>query len=94
MQLEALSRLILRFVNQKMGGYGSLVHLANLLDHEFQALSGFINLGNTYAHKVKHEALSKFNFEASMLLNEPTNRSVRFHSLEDELTTDRLNLMA
>jgi hypothetical protein len=41
-----------------MGGYGPLVHLADLLDHEFQTLSGFINLGNTLAHKVKHEALS------------------------------------
>jgi hypothetical protein len=28
-----------------MGGYGALVHLADLLDHEFQALSRFINLG-------------------------------------------------
>jgi hypothetical protein len=32
-------------VNQKMGGYGPLVHLADLLDHEFLTLSGFINLG-------------------------------------------------
>jgi hypothetical protein len=31
-------------VNQKMGGYNPLVHLADLLDHEFQALSGFIDL--------------------------------------------------
>jgi hypothetical protein len=59
-----------------MGGYGLLVHLADLLDHEFQALNGFINLGNTYAHKVRHEALSQFNLEASMLVNEPTNRLV------------------
>jgi hypothetical protein len=58
MQLEALSQLILRLVNQKMGEYGPLVHLADLLDHEFQALSGFINLENTYALKVEHEALS------------------------------------
>jgi hypothetical protein len=58
MQLEALSQLILRLVNQKMGGYGPLVHLADLLDHEFQALSGFINLENTLAHKVKYEALN------------------------------------
>jgi hypothetical protein len=77
-----------------MGGYGPLVHLADLLDHEFQAMSGFINLGNTYAHKVKHETLSQFNFEASVLVNEPTNRSVRFHCLEDKLTTNRFNLMA
>jgi hypothetical protein len=76
-----------------MGGYGPLVHLADLLDHEFQALSRFINLGNTYAHKVKHEALSQFNIEAGVLVNEHTNRSVRFHYLEDEPTTDRFNLM-
>jgi hypothetical protein len=31
-------------MNQKMGRYGPLVHLADLLDHEFQALSGFIDL--------------------------------------------------
>jgi hypothetical protein len=83
----------LRLVNQKMDGYDPLVHLADLLDHEFQTLSGFINLENTYAHKVKHEALSQFNFEASVLVNEPTDRLVRFHCLEDEPTTDRFNLM-
>jgi hypothetical protein len=83
----------LRFVNQKMGGYGPLVHLADLLDHEFQALNRFINLRNTLAYKVKHEALSQFNFEAYVLVNEPTNRSVRFHYLEDEPTTDRFNLI-
>jgi hypothetical protein len=84
----------LRLVNQKMGGYGPLVHLADFLDYEFQALSRFINLRNTYAHKAKHEALSQFNFEACVLVNEPTNRSVRFHCLEDEPTTYRFNLMA
>jgi hypothetical protein len=84
----------LRLVNQKMGGYCPLVHLANVLDHEFQALSRFIKLGNTLAHKVKYEALSQFNFEACVLVNEPTNRSVQFHCLEDEPTTDRFNLVA
>jgi hypothetical protein len=68
-----------------MGGYGPLVHLADLLDHESQVPSGFINLGNTLAHKVKHEALSQFNSEAYVSVNEPTNRSVQFHCLEDEL---------
>jgi hypothetical protein len=76
-----------------MGGYDPLVHLTDLQDHEFQVLSGFINLGNTYAHKVKHEVLSQFNFEASVLVNEPKNRSVRFHCLEDEPTIERFNLM-
>jgi hypothetical protein len=41
---------------------------------------------NTSTHKVKHEALSQFNIEAGMLLNEPTNRSVRFHCFEDKFT--------
>jgi hypothetical protein len=84
----------LRLVNQKMGGYDPLVHLVDLLDHELQALSGFINLGNTLAHKVKHEALSQFNVETGVLVSEPTNRSVQFHYLEDEPTTDRFNLVA
>jgi hypothetical protein len=81
-------------VNQKVGGYGPLVHLVDLLDHEFQTLRGFINLGNTYAHKVKHEVLSQFNIEACVLVNEPTNISVQFHCLESEPTIDRFNLMA
>jgi hypothetical protein len=68
-------------------------HIRGQEDHELQALSGFINLGNTYAHKVKHEALNQFNFEACVLVNEPTNRSVQFHCLEDESTTDRFNLV-
>jgi hypothetical protein len=76
-----------------MGGYGLLIHLVDLQDHEFQALSGFINLGNTLAHKVKHEVLSQFNFEACVLVNEPTNKSVQFHCLKDEPTTDKFNLM-
>jgi hypothetical protein len=77
-----------------MGGYSPLVHLADLLDHEFQALSRFINLKNTLARKVKHEALSQFNFEACVLVNELTNRSVRFYYLEHEPTTDWFNLVA
>jgi hypothetical protein len=32
-------------VNQKISGYDPHAHLTDLLDHEFQALSGFINLG-------------------------------------------------
>jgi hypothetical protein len=66
----------LRLVNKKMGGYGPLVHLVDLLDHEFQALSGFINLENTLTHKVKYEALNQFKFEACVLVNESTYRSV------------------
>jgi hypothetical protein len=77
-----------------MGGYGPLIHLADLLDHEFQALGRFINLENTLAQKVKHEALNQFNIEACVLVNEPTNRLVQFHCLEDEPTTNRFNLVA
>jgi hypothetical protein len=76
-----------------MSGYGPFVHLADLLDHEFRALSGFINMGYTFAHKVKHEALNQFNFETCVLVNEPTNRSVQFQCLDDEPTTDRLDLL-
>jgi hypothetical protein len=43
-QPEALSQLILRLVNQKNSGYGLHAHLTDFLDHEFQVLSGFINL--------------------------------------------------
>jgi hypothetical protein len=32
-------------VNQKISGYGLHAHLTDILDHEFQALDGFINLG-------------------------------------------------
>jgi hypothetical protein len=77
-----------------MDGYDPLVHLADLLDHEFQALSGFINLGTLLYTKVKHEALSQFDLEACVLVNGPTNKSVQFHCLEDEPTTDRFNLVA
>jgi hypothetical protein len=77
-----------------MDGYDPLIHLADLLDHEFQELSGFINLGTTLAHKVKHEALSQSDFEARVLVNEHTNRLVQFHCLEDEPTIDRFNLVA
>jgi hypothetical protein len=76
-----------------MGGYSPLVNLADLLDHEFQVLSGFINLGSTYAHKVRHKALSQSNLGASVLVSEPTNILVQFHCLEDEPTTDRFNLV-
>jgi hypothetical protein len=55
-----------------MGGYCPLVHLTDFLDYEFQVLSGFINLGYTYAHKVRYEALSQFHLEANVLVNEPT----------------------
>jgi hypothetical protein len=36
--------MILRLVNQKISGYDPHAHLTDLLDLEFQALSGFINL--------------------------------------------------
>jgi hypothetical protein len=40
-----LSQMILRLVNQKISGYDPHAHFTNLLNHEFQALSEFINLG-------------------------------------------------
>jgi hypothetical protein len=61
-------------------------YLTDLLDHEFRALSGFVNLDFFYAHKVKHEALSQFNIETSVLVDKFINRSVESHYLEDELT--------
>jgi hypothetical protein len=44
--LDALCQSILRLVNQKINGYGPHVHLTELLDHKFQALSGFVDLGS------------------------------------------------
>jgi hypothetical protein len=73
-------------VNQKISGYDPHAYLTDLLDYEFQALSGFINLITLLYTKVKYEVLSQFNIEAGVLMNEPTNRSVQFHCLEDELT--------
>jgi hypothetical protein len=63
--------------------------LTDLLDHEFQALSGFINLG-TQLHTVKSEALSQSDIEACV--SERTYyRTVQIHYFEDESTTERFN---
>jgi hypothetical protein len=66
-------------VNQKISGYGPHAHLTNLLDHEIPSIERIHRSMNTSIHKVKHEALSQFNIEAGMLVNESTNRSVQFH---------------
>jgi Holliday junction resolvasome RuvABC ATP-dependent DNA helicase subunit len=66
-------------VNQKISGYGPHAHLTNLLDHEILSIERIHRSMNTSLHKVKHEALSQFNIEAGMLVNESTNRSVQFH---------------
>jgi hypothetical protein len=60
--------------------------LTDLLDHEFQALSRFINLGI----QLHTEALSQFDIEACV--SERTYYiSVQIHYFEDESTTDRFN---
>jgi hypothetical protein len=89
-QLEALSRLILRLVNQETGGFGPLV------SSHWSSRSWIPNTErihkprNTTAHKIKHEALSQFDIEACV--NERTYyRSVQIHYFEDESTTNRFN---
>ena len=65
--------------------------LTDLLDHEFEALSRFINLGNTVTHNVKPEVLSQLNIEACV--SEGTYyRTVHIHCFVDESTTERFNL--
>jgi hypothetical protein len=60
--------------------------LTDILDHEFQALSGFINLET----QLKPEAPSQFYIEACV--SERTYyRSVQIHCFEDESTTNRFN---
>jgi uncharacterized protein YqkB len=63
-----------------------LFHLTDLLDHEFQALSGFINLLQI-AHKVKPED----RFIEACVSERTYYRSVQIHYFEDESTTDRFN---
>jgi hypothetical protein len=89
-QLEALSRLILRLVNQETGGFGPRV------SSHWSSRSWIPNTErihkptNTTAYKVKPEALSQFDIEACV--SERTYyRSVQIHCFEDESTTDRFN---
>jgi hypothetical protein len=75
----------MRLVNQKISGYGPHAHLTNLLDHEFQALSEFINLGTLHTQSWTWSA-KPVQIEVSVLVNELINRSVQFHCLENKLT--------
>jgi hypothetical protein len=83
-QLKALSRLILRLVNQEMGGFSPLISSYWSSRSWIPSTERIHKSRNTIAHKVKHETLNQFNVEAGGLVNEPTNRSVQFHCLEDE----------
>jgi hypothetical protein len=89
-QLEALSRLILRLVNQETGGFGPLVSSHWSSRSWIPSTERIHKPKNTTAHKVKPQALSQFDIEACV--SERTyNRSVQIHCFEDESTTDRFN---
>jgi hypothetical protein len=83
-QLETLSRLILRLVNQETGGFGPLIFLTDLLDYEFQALSRFINLGTQLHTKsnLKHWASLTLR---RVLVKEPTTDRFKFTILRMNL---------
>jgi hypothetical protein len=87
-QLEALSRLILRLVNQETGGFDPLVSSHWSSRSWIPSTERIHKLRN--AHKVKPESLSQFDIEACV--SEKTYyRSVQIHCFEDESTTDRFN---
>jgi hypothetical protein len=89
-QLEALSRLILRLVNQETGGFGPLISSHWSSRSWISSTERIHKPRNTTAHKVKLEALSQFDIEACV--SERTYyRSVQIHCFEDESTTDRFN---
>jgi hypothetical protein len=89
-QLEALSRLILRLVNQKMGGFGPLVSSYWSSRSWIPSTERIHKPRNTIAHKVKLEALSQSVVE--VCVSERTYyRSVQIHYFEDESTIDRFN---
>jgi hypothetical protein len=77
-QLEALSRLILRLVNQEMGGFGPLISSQWSSRSWIPRTERIHKPRNTTAHKVKPEALSQFVIEACV--SERTYyRSVQIH---------------
>jgi hypothetical protein len=63
-QLEALSRLILRLVNQEMGEFGPRVSSHWSSRSWIPSTERIHKPRNTTAHKVKLEALSQFDIEA------------------------------
>jgi hypothetical protein len=89
-QLEALSRLILRLANQETGGFGPLVSSHWSSRSWIPSTKRIHKPRNTNAHKVKPEALSQFDIEACV--SERTYyKLVQIHYFEDESTIDRLN---
>jgi hypothetical protein len=89
-QLEALSRLILRLVNQETGGFGPLVSSHWYSRSWIPSTERIHKPRNTTAHKIKPEAPSQFYIEACV--SERTYyRSVQIHCFEDESTTNRFN---
>jgi hypothetical protein len=69
-QLEALSRLIMRLVNQEKGGFGPYIS-SHWSSRSWIPSTKLIHKPrNTTAHKVKPEALSQFDIEAC--INERT----------------------
>jgi hypothetical protein len=80
-QLEALSRLILRLVNQETGEFGPLVSSHWSSRSWIPNTERIHKSRNTTAHKVKPKALSQFDIEACV--SERTYyRSVQIHYFE------------
>jgi hypothetical protein len=89
-QLEALSQLILRLVNQEMGGFGPRVSSHWSSRSWISSTERIHKPRNITAHKVKPEALSQFDIEACV--SERTYyRTVQIHYFKDESTTERFN---
>jgi hypothetical protein len=64
--------------------------LTDLLDHEFQAWSGFINLGTQLHTKSNLKHLASLILRR-VLVKEPTTDQFKFTVFEDESTTDRFD---
>jgi hypothetical protein len=89
-QLEALSRLILRLVNQEKGGFGPHISSHWSSKSWIPSTKRIHKSRNTTAHKVKPEALSQFDIEACV--SERTYYiTVQIYYFEDESTTKRFN---
>jgi hypothetical protein len=89
-QLKALSRLILRLMNQETDGFGPRVSSHWSSRSWIPSTERIHKLRNTTADKVTHEALSQFDIETCV--SERTYyRLVQIHYFEDESTTERFN---
>jgi hypothetical protein len=82
-QLKALSRLILRLVNQETGGFGPLVSSHWYSRSWIPSTERIHKPRNTTTHKVKPEALSQFDIEACVS-DRTYYISVQIHYFEDE----------